>query len=92
MDEATRKRIFEKFYQGDTAHATEGNGLGLSLVKRIVDRCAGKVAVDSRVGEGTTFTVTLPAPPAARREESASGRRREEGGKRAAKARTEGAA
>ena len=92
MDEATQKRIFEKFYQGDSAHATEGNGLGLSLVKRIVDLCAGKVAVDSRVGEGTTFTVTLPDPPAARREESASGRRREEGGKRAAKARTEGAA
>lgn len=93
MDEATQKRIFEKFYQGDSAHATEGNGLGLSLVKRIVDLCAGKVAVDSRVGEGTTFTVTLPDPPAARREESASGRRRgEEGAKRSAKARTEGAA
>ena len=93
MDDATQKRIFEKFYQGNSAHATEGNGLGLSLVKRIVDLCAGKVAVDSRVGEGTTFTVTLPDPPAARREESASGcRRGEEGGKRAVKSRTEGAA
>lgn len=60
MDEATRKRIFEKFYQGDSAHATEGNGLGLSLVKRIVDLCNGTVCVDSRPGEGAAFTVTLP--------------------------------
>jgi signal transduction histidine kinase len=60
MDEATQKRIFEKFYQGDSAHATEGNGLGLSLVKRIVDLCGGSIAVDSRKGEGTAFAVTLP--------------------------------
>ena len=60
MDEATRRRIFEKFYQGDTAHASEGNGLGLSLVKRIVDLCQGTVEVDSAPGEGSTFTVRLP--------------------------------
>ena len=60
MDEATRRRIFEKFYQGDTAHATEGNGLGLALVKRIVDLCGGSVAVESAPGEGSTFTVRLP--------------------------------
>ncbi|MBQ9952271.1 MAG: HAMP domain-containing histidine kinase [Clostridia bacterium] len=60
MDEDTQKRIFEKFYQGDSAHATEGNGLGLSLVKRIVDLCGGSIAVDSRKGEGTAFAVTLP--------------------------------
>ena len=60
MDEATRRRIFEKFYQGDTAHAAEGNGLGLSLVKRIVDLCQGTVEVDSAPGEGSTFTVRLP--------------------------------
>ena len=60
MDEATRRRIFEKFYQGDTAHAAEGNGLGLSLVKRIVDLCQGSVEVDSAPGEGSTFTVRLP--------------------------------
>lgn len=60
MDDATRRRIFEKFYQGDTAHASEGNGLGLSLVKRIVDLCQGSVEVDSAPGRGSTFTVRLP--------------------------------
>ena len=60
MDDDTRRRIFEKFYQGDTAHATEGNGLGLSLVKRIVDLCGGSVTVDSAPGAGATFTVRLP--------------------------------
>ena len=60
MDPDTRRRIFEKFYQGDTAHATEGNGLGLSLVKRIVDLCGGSVDVESAPGEGSTFTVRLP--------------------------------
>ena len=65
MDEVTQKRIFEKFYQGDSAHATEGNGLGLSLVKRIVDLCNGQILVDSRPGAGTAFTVTLPDLPKA---------------------------
>ena len=65
MDEDTQKRIFEKFYQGDSAHATEGNGLGLSLVKRIVDLCNGQVVVDSHPGAGTAFTVTLPDLPKA---------------------------
>ena len=65
MDADTQARVFEKFYQGDTAHATEGNGLGLSLVKRIVDLCEGKIAVDSAPGEGTTFSVYLPVEEAA---------------------------
>ncbi len=60
MDEDTRRRVFEKFYQGDTAHATEGNGLGLSLVKRIVDLCGGSVSVESAPDSGSTFTVRLP--------------------------------
>ena len=61
MSPETQKRIFEKFYQGDSAHATEGNGLGLSLVKRIVDLCGGKIEVASELGKGTAFTVYLPA-------------------------------
>ncbi len=60
MDEATRKRVFEKFYQGDTAHSTEGTGLGLSLVKRIVDLCGGAVEVRSAPGAGAAFIVRLP--------------------------------
>ena len=66
MDEATRRRVFEKFYQGDTAHAAEGNGLGLALAKRIVDLCGGAIAVESAPGAGTTFTVRLPLEAAQR--------------------------
>lgn len=59
MDEETGKRIFDKFYQGDTSHKTEGNGLGLALVKRAVGLLGGKISVESKIGEGTTFTVRL---------------------------------
>ncbi len=53
------KHIFEKFYQGDSSHATEGNGLGLALVKRVVDILQGEICIESIPGEGTVFTVKI---------------------------------
>lgn len=53
-------RIFDKFYQCDLSHRSEGNGLGLTMVKRILDLCGGRAKVKSSPGAGTEFTITLP--------------------------------
>ncbi|MBR6028233.1 MAG: HAMP domain-containing histidine kinase [Clostridia bacterium] len=61
MDEETVKRIFDAFYQADRSRSAGGVGLGLSLVRRILDILGGRIEVQSQPGEGSAFTVTLPA-------------------------------
>jgi len=54
------KHIFDKFYQADSSHSAEGNGLGLCIVRRIVELYGGHITVESSLGQGTAFYVDLP--------------------------------
>ncbi len=60
MDEEVRRRAFERFFQGEPSRAGAGTGLGLALVKRIVELHDGRVEVHSMPGQGSVFTVELP--------------------------------
>ncbi len=59
MTREVGERIFEKFYQGDSSRSTEGNGLGLTLVKKVIDILGGEISVQSELNKGSTFTVVL---------------------------------
>ncbi len=59
MGEEAIKRVFDKFYQEDTSRATTGNGLGLTLVKKIIDLHGGKIKIDSEIGKGTIVQINL---------------------------------
>jgi signal transduction histidine kinase len=61
MTEATLHRVFDKFYQGDTSHSREGNGLGLALSLRAIELAGGAISAGSEPGKGSTFTVQLKA-------------------------------
>jgi signal transduction histidine kinase len=60
MSDEVKERIFEKFYQGDRSHTTSGNGIGLNIVQRIISLARGAISVESTLGEGSKFTVTIP--------------------------------
>jgi len=62
MDEDNTSRIFDKFYQGDASHAGSGNGLGMTIVGKIVSLHGGTIRIDTAPGKGTTFEIEGPKP------------------------------
>jgi signal transduction histidine kinase len=63
IDERHLPHIFDRFYRADAARTEPGSGLGLAIAKQVLDQHGGSIDVDSEVGQGTTFTVTLPLSP-----------------------------
>ena len=59
ISKSAQKHIFDKFYQADSSHKQEGNGLGLALVKRIVDMSGGEISAENRPDSGCRFKVIL---------------------------------
>ena len=62
MSPETIRKIFDKFYQSDNSHKSEGNGLGLAIVRRIAELANAEISVQSEIGKGTVFIVKLPSP------------------------------
>jgi signal transduction histidine kinase len=60
MSKEAVTQIFDRFYRVDSSRKSDGTGLGLSIIKQIIDLHGGEIKVDSKVGEGTTFTIILP--------------------------------
>ena len=59
MSEEVRRHMFDKFYQGDTSHASRGNGLGLAMVARVMELCGARISVVTEEGKGTSFEILL---------------------------------
>jgi signal transduction histidine kinase len=59
MSVETLRHIFDKFFQGDASRAAPGNGLGLALCSKVIKLIGGEISVESVVGEGSAFTVSL---------------------------------
>ncbi|KPN82420.1 Signal transduction histidine kinase [Apilactobacillus kunkeei] len=60
MKEEVVNHIFDQFYQGDISHRQKGNGLGLSMVRKIIDKVHGTISVTSTYKKGSTFSIWLP--------------------------------
>jgi signal transduction histidine kinase len=67
IDDAERETVFEEFVRGTdpAARSQPGTGLGLSIVRRLTEELGGSISVESVLGAGSTFTVTLPRVTAA---------------------------